>query len=585
MNGRSAGVRPASGRLGFGSFASRAASRGGTGVPDMGCPPTTRNGWDETEEGMMNLSIRKPANQPLINYRGNDDEWDAFKDALKKIPENFDVPMIIGGQEVRTAEKIESIDPSTGKLFCTAQKAGGKEAEMAVEAALEAKKEWAALSPLNRILKFRDLEQILYERRHEICAVTAHECGYNATEVSGGWAEMMDFIRFNPYYFYNLLKTEMGDHPTETNMMNLRPLKGFTCAITPFNFPIAIGYNLPTVMALCGNTVVWKGSSDAPMTSWMLMKAVEDAGFPPGVINMMTGPGRETMPPVLGHPEVTALNFTGGYDTARFIAERLFSREVERPHFPRFVAETGGKDFMVVDRDADLWDVAACIISGAFGRSGQKCSANSLVLADERIWPDLREALKEQMKSFKMDNPLKRDADMGPVINRGAYDSITGFIKRGQEDSNVTTIWGGEFDDSKGLYIQPTIFEVGVDQHELLSIEIFGPVTAVRPYKSFEDAVRLIRNNTYRLTGAVWSRDETFLTKAVPVLSELAGNFYINRKTTAAVVDQQPFGGDGASGTNYKAGGAWYLLQFLSQGSVTRRHNRIARRPGIWNWM
>jgi 1-pyrroline-5-carboxylate dehydrogenase len=533
----------------------------------------------------MNLSITKPENQPLIDYRGNDAEWKAFQEALKRIPRDFDVPMIIGGQEVRTSEKVSSIDPSTGKVFCTAQKASRKEAEAAIQAALEAKESWASLPPENRIQKFRDLEQVLYERRHEICAVAAHECGYNNVEVSGGWAEMMDFMRFNPYYYYTLWKTEMGPNPVETNTLRLRALKGFTVAITPFNFPIAIGYNLPTVMALCGNTVVWKPSSDTPMTAWMLMKAVEDAGFPPGVINMITGPGREIMPAVLEHPELTAVNFTGGYDTARSIADRLFTKEIERPHFPRLVAETGGKDFMVVDKSADLWDAAACIISGAFGRSGQKCSANSLVLADKRIWPDLREALKEQMKGFKMGNPLERDTDMGPVINKGAFEKITGFIKRAHEDSNVQTVWGGEFDDSRGFYIQPTIFEVSVNRHELLSVEIFGPVTAVYAYEQFDDALDIIRNNTYRLTGAVWSNDEAFLARTVPVLSEYAGNFYVNRKTTAAVVDQQPFGGDGASGTNYKAGGIWYLLQFISQGTITRRHARVRRSPGLWGWL
>lgn len=533
----------------------------------------------------MNLSMYKPKNEPLIDYRGNDGEWKAFQDALARIPKNFEVPMIIGGEEVRTAEKIDSIDPTTGKVFCRAQKATRADAERAVKAALGAKKGWAALPVENRIQKFRDLAQILYERRHEICAVAAHECGYNAPEMSGGWAEMMDFLRFNPYYYYELLGTRLGDNALETNALQMRPLKGFTCAITPFNFPVAIGYNLPTVMALCGNTVFWKPSSDTPMTAWMLMKAVEDAGFPPGVINMVTGPGGETMPPVLEHPELTAVNFTGGFDTARSICDRLFTQEIPRPHFPRLVAETGGKDFLVVDEKADVWDVAACIIAGAFGRSGQKCSANSLVLPHKAVWPDLRDALKAQMKGFITGNPLERHTDMGPVINKGAFVNITGFIKRARDDSGVTTVWGGEFDGNNGFFIQPTIFEVSAARHELLSVEIFGPVTAVHPYKTFDEAVDIIENNAYRLTGGVWSKDETFLAKAVPVLSELAGNFYVNRKTTGAAVDQQPFGGDGASGTNYKAGGIWYLLQFISQGTVTRRHGRVRKNPGLWGWM
>ena len=533
----------------------------------------------------MNLSLKKPQNQPLMAYATDDAEWKAFQEAVARTPRGFDVPMTIGGEEVRSTERIESIDPSTGEVFCTAQRASPSHAQAAIDAALRAKDAWAALPPESRMAKLRDLEHILYDRRHEICAVAAQECGYIAPECAGGWAEMMDFIRFHPWYYLQLLRTDMGDGPGETNVLRLRPLKGFTCAITPFNFPIAIGYNLPTVMALCGNTVVWKPSSDAPMTSWMLMRAIHDAGFPPGVINMITGPGSATMPPVLRHPEILCVNFTGGFDTARSIAHELYRQEIQRVHFPRFVAETGGKDFLVADRDSDVWDVAACIIAGAFGRSGQKCSANSLVLADKRIWPDLRAAILEQMGSFRTGNPLERTTHMGPVINRTAFENITGFIKRAQKDPKVKTIWGGEFSDGKGFFIQPTFFEVDADSHELLNVEIFGPVVAVRIYDRVEQAVQIIRNNTYRLTGAVWSNDESFLARWVPVLSEYAGNFYINRKTTGATVDQQPFGGDGASGTNCKAGGIWYLLQFISQATVTRRHSRARRHPGLWNWV
>ncbi|MFB3908304.1 MAG: aldehyde dehydrogenase family protein [Candidatus Eisenbacteria bacterium] len=533
----------------------------------------------------MNLSLKKPQNQPLIPYGTSDAEWEAFRKAVSRTPRGMDVPMIIGGEEVRSSEKIQSLNPSTGEVFCTAQKATAEHTRLAIEAALKAKESWASLPPENRILKFRDLEAILYERRHEICAVTAEECGYIAPECSGGWAEMMDFIRFNPWYYKELLSTQLGDGIGETNSLLLRALKGFTTAITPFNFPIAIGYNLPTVMALCGNTVVWKPSSDAPMTSWMLMRAIQDAGFPPGVINMLTGPGSAIMSPVLKHPELLCVNFTGSYDTARFIAGELFDPKTPRPHFPRLVAETGGKDFLIADKHNDPWDIAANIISGAYGRSGQKCSANSLVLADKKFWPDLKAALLEQMAKFKMGNPLERDTNMGPVINANAFGNITGFMQRAAKDPKVKKVCGGEFSDSKGFYIQPTIYEVDADEHELLSVEIFGPVVAVKTYDHVEEAIDRIRRNTYRLTGAVCSQDESFLAKYVPILAEYAGNFYVNRKTTGAVVDQQPFGGDGASGTNYKAGGIWYLLQFVSQGSVTRRHTRTVKSPGIWNWM
>lgn len=533
----------------------------------------------------MNLSIRKPQNQPPMAYTADDAEWSAFRLAVERTPKGFDVPMIIGGEEVRSTSRIESLDPSTGEVFCTAQQATAEHTSLAIGAALRAKEAWANLPVESRIHKFRDLEQILYDRRHEICAVASQECGYVAGECAGSWAEMIDFVRFNPWYYLQLLRTDLGDGVGETNTSRLRALKGFTCAVTPFNFPIAIGYNLPTVMALCGNTVIWKPSSEAPMTSWMLMRAIHDAGFPPGVINMITGPGSKTMPPVLTHSDLMCVNFTGSFDTARMISHELYNRETPRPHFPRFVAETGGKDFLVADRDIDVWDTASNIIAGAFGRSGQKCSATSLVLADRRIWPDLRAAILEQMAGFQMGRATERATHMGAVINRTAFDSITASIRRAKMDGKVKMLHGGDFSSEKGFYIQPTFCEVEADSHELLSVEIFGPVVAVKVYKEIDEAVSLIKSNPYRLTGSICSNDEELLSRYVPVLSEFAGNLYVNRKTTGAIVDQQPFGGDGASGTNYKAGGIWYLLQFLSQGTVTRRHMRTRRHPGTWNWL
>ncbi len=533
---------------------------------------------------MRRLSVVKPQNEPILDYRRDDGAWGQLQAAIAGLPRGFEVPMVIGGRSVYADQKIESVDPATGRVFCVAQKGTVEHAKAAVAAALEAKETWGRLPIEARVQKWRDLEWILLQRRHEIMAVACAECGFTPNELMGSWSEMMDFIRFNPYWLLQLAAESMGDGRHETNQMNLRPLKGFTAAITPFNFPVAIGYNLPTVMALCGNTVVWKPASDAPLTSWMLMKAIEDAGFPPGVINMITGSGSTIMSPVIDHPELTAVNFTGGVNTARSIASRLYCPELGRPHFPRFVAETGGKDFLVVDRDCEVWDVAGCIIHGAFGRSGQKCSANSLVLADQHVWPELRAAIVEQMKGFRVGSPLDRTTDMGPVINRGAYDSIVGYIERGRQHPEVHTLWGGDHSAKEGFWIQPTIFEVGLDEHELLQEEIFGPVTAVRVVEDAAHALGIIQNHPYRLTGAVWSRNELWLDRWVPVFSEYAGNFYINRKTSGAIVDQQPFGGDGLSGTNYKAGGAWYLLQFVSQGSVTRRHWRWLQDGTIWGW-
>lgn len=520
------------------------------------------------------LSMVKPTNEPIENIRDTESAWQQFEVATREIPLGLEVPMIIGGQKIYASTKGQSLNPANKELVCTFQEADAGHAQKAIDAALAAKPAWAALSPATRLQKFRDLEVVLAKWKYQTCATAAVECGYTANETSASWAELMDFVRFNSWFYSELLDEQMGDGPMETNQLQLRPLKGFTCAVTPFNFPIAIGFNLPLVMALTGNTVIWKPSSDAVLTSYLLMLALEEAGFPPGVINFLTGEGPNCLPPILKHPELTAMNFTGSFNTARIFGNYLFNTDYPRQNFPRFIAETGGKDFLVADEEIDIVDTAQAIVQGAFGRSGQKCSANSVVLVNEKVWPALRGELIKQAKSQNMINPVERKADLGPVINKHAFDKIKAAIDKAKNDKACTILTGGNADDSKGFFIEPTLIEVGQDTHDLLSIEIFGPVTAIRTYKNLEDAVRIIEQHPYRLTGAVISRNETFLETAVPVLSQLAGNFYVNRKTTGAVVNQQPFGGDGASGTNAKAGGRWYVLNFVSQGAITRRHTR-----------
>lgn len=520
------------------------------------------------------LSMVKPTNEPIENIRDTESAWQQFEVATREIPLGLEVPMIIGGQKIYASTKGQSLNPANKELVCTFQEADAGHAQKAIDAALAAKPAWAALSPATRLQKFRDLEVVLAKWKYQTCATAAVECGYTANETSASWAELMDFVRFNSWFYSELLDEQMGDGPMETNQLQLRPLKGFTCAVTPFNFPIAIGFNLPLVMALTGNTVIWKPSSDAVLTSYLLMLALEEAGFPPGVINFLTGEGPNCLPPILKHPELTAMNFTGSFNTARIFGNYLFNTDYPRQNFPRFIAETGGKDFLVADEEIDIVDTAQAIVQGAFGRSGQKCSANSVVLVNEKVWPALKGELIKQAKSQNMINPVERKADLGPVINKRAFDKIKAAIDKAKNDKACTILTGGNADDSKGFFIEPTLIEVGQDTHDLLSIEIFGPVTAIRTYKNLEDAVRIIEQHPYRLTGAVISRNETFLETAVPVLSQLAGNFYVNRKTTGAVVNQQPFGGDGASGTNAKAGGRWYVLNFVSQGAITRRHTR-----------
>lgn len=532
------------------------------------------------------LSVTKPNNQNAPDYLGNDRDWEAWQMALQSLPRHVDIPICIGDKEVYSDHKKPDYSPIDGQIIATTQQfAAHHYVQDAVTAALAAKPMWSGLPWQHRLAKFRDLEQVLQSRCHEICAALAVECGYTCSECAGEWAEMMDFIRFNIHYYHELNQTQLAEGVAETNELRLRSLKGFTCAVTPFNFPVAIGYHLPTVMALCGNTVVWKPSSDTPLVSWLLMQCLRDAGFPPGVINMITGPGQEILPYLTCHPQLAALNFTGSYATAWQMANMLYAATETRPHIPRLVAETGGKGFMVVDRSADVYDVCDCILAGAFGRSGQKCSANSLVLCHKELAGQLKTILLARLENFKTGNPLERDVAMGPVINQQAFASICDFIQRARHDSNCQIFWGGRGDDSHGFYIRPTCIEVGSFPHELICREIFGPVVAFYNYETMDEVYRLLESVPYRLTGAVWSADEAWLAQQLPKLTEYAGNLYINRKTTGAMVDRQPFGGDMASGTNSKSGSAWYLLNFISQAVVTRRHARTAAKQGIWAWL
>lgn len=524
---------------------------------------------------MFKLSLKQPNNEMIINPREIDSEWQKYSEALKKVPNHFDIPMIINGKKVYSQNKLKNMNPSNGEQLGTLQQADAQHAQQAIASALAAKEAWAVLSPATRIQKFRDLENVLLKWKYELCATSTVECGYNSYETYVEWAELMDFVRFNNYFYAELLAEQLGDGWGETNQLQLRPLKGFTCAVTPFNFPQAIGYHLPLVMALTGNTVVWKPSDDAVLSGYMLMLALDEAGFPPGVINMITGDGKPCLPTVLTHPELSAVNFTGSFSTARIFGNYLYNSEFPRNNFPRYVAETGGKDFLVADQNIDILDTAKCIIQGAFGRSGQKCSANSVAIVDEKVWPELKSVLLTETKALKLCNAIERNCDVGPVINERQFNKITAFVERAKNDKNCKIIAGGNYNKANGYFVEPTIIEVYIDKHELLSEEIFGPVIAIKTYKKFEDIVPIIAQHNYRLTGSVISLNENFLEQAIPILSQYAGNFYVNRKTTGAIVNMQPFGGDGASGTNGKAGGKWYLLNFVSQGTITRRNTRI----------
>jgi 1-pyrroline-5-carboxylate dehydrogenase len=526
---------------------------------------------------MTILSIKQPENQTFENYYGDNAKWESLINKIKQLQEKgpIEVPIIINGKEIKTNNTFNSINPSNLSTVAVGHKGSEVEMKAAIDAALKAKKDWAALKPETRILLMKDLEKILLQRHEDIVAAGMLECGYNAVEAEGGYAEMIDFMRFNPFFYHQLLQQQLKDSPGETNSIVHRPLKGFTTAITPFNFPIAIGYNLPTVMAMTGNVVVWKPSSDAILVSYLFMQCLKDAGFPDGVINMIPCPGTEFGNVVLKHPELSAVNFTGSYDTAWAI-KQIVEGSGKRLHFPRVIAETGGKDFMWVDVSAEPWldDVADQIVAGAYGRSGQKCSANSRAYVHKSLLPTLLELLKQRLDNFTTGDPTTNKVNMGPVINEKAFNKITSYIEEAKQDPGCAIVSGGTFDKSSGYYIKPTVITVTDKRHKLMQEEIFGPVITIYGFDDEDEAdtLKALDENGYKLTGSAYIKNPTKLEKYLPLFINNAGNLYINRKTTAADVARQPFGGDGKSGTNKKAGSKEYLFEFISPCVMGYRH-------------
>jgi 1-pyrroline-5-carboxylate dehydrogenase len=520
------------------------------------------------------FQIPPPRNEPVLSHAPGSLERTALKQKLEELSaREIEIPLVIGGREVRTGRIAEVRVPHRhAQRLARFHQAGPAEVQAAVEAAMQARREWAAMAPHDRAAIFlRAAELLAGPWRQTLNAATM--LGQSKTphqaEIDAA-CETIDFWRWNPHFMERIHADQPVSPPGQWNRLEYRALEGFVFAVTPFNFT-AIAANLPTAPALMGNTVVWKPASSAVYSAWHVLKLLEAAGLPPGVVNFVPGPGRAVGDPAIASPDLAGLHFTGStgvfHGMWRAIAENLSRYR----GYPRIVGETGGKDFVFVHPSADVDAAAVALVRGAFEYQGQKCSAASRAYVPESLWPQLRDRLLAMVDEIRVGEVEDFTCFMGAVIDRGAFDSIRKAIESARSSSQAKILAGGRTDDGKGFFIEPTLIETVNPRFKLMEEEIFGPVLTIYVYADIrlDEALELCATTSpYGLTGAIFARDRDAIGDLTRRLTDAAGNFYVNDKPTGAVVGQQPFGGARASGTNDKAGSMTNLLRWVSMRSI-----------------
>ena len=516
--------------------------------------------------------VPKPVNEPVKSYAPGSSERATLKDRLKSMSaECIDIPIIIGGEEMRTGELAQSVMPHNHRhVLGDWHKAGAPQIKHAIEAAAKASRDWANWAWEDRAAVFLKAAELLTTTwRATINAATMlgqSKTAYQA-EIDAA-CELIDFWRFNPAYAQELYDEQPLSDRTMWNQLDYRPLEGFVYAVTPFNFTSIAG-NLPTAPALMGNTVIWKPASSAILSAYYLMKLLEEAGLPPGVINFVPGDAATISNALLSHRDLAGVHFTGSTAVFNSMWKTIGTNMSGYRTYPRIVGETGGKDFIVAHSSADPVALSVAIARGGFEYQGQKCSAASRVYVPQSLWPEVRDRTVAIMKEIRMGDVADFRNFMGAVIDKKAFGKISEYLEHGH--SNARVLSGGVARGDDGYFIEPTLIETENPAYKLLCEEIFGPVVTahVYPDAKFEETLALVdRTSPYALTGAIFSRDRRAVRTATLALRNAAGNFYINDKPTGAVVGQQPFGGARASGTNDKAGSKLNLVRWISARSI-----------------
>ena len=515
-----------------------------------------------------------PSNEPVLNYAPGSTEKISLKKAIKEIKgKEHDIPMIIAGKEGRSGSRIKMQPPhEIAHTLGYFHRAERKHIEQAIQAALAAKPSWETLSWESRaaiFLKAADLLAGKYRFHMNAATMIGQSKNPYQSEIDAV-CELIDFLRFNTYYLSEIYRQQPNSSPGVHNRMEYRPLEGFVLAITPFNFT-AIGGNLPTSAALCGNVVVWKPADTQIFSAHFFMQILLEAGLPDGVINLVYPEGKELGDICFSHPDFAGIHFTGSTAVFNTIWKTIGENIGKYKSYPRVVGETGGKDFVLVHPDADVDIAVTALIRGAFEFQGQKCSAASRAYLPANLATEIRKKLIDRVNTLKVGTVEDFRNFVNAVIDERSFDKIKGYIDRAAKDPKAKIIAGGKADKAKGYFIDPTVIETTDPDFVTMKEEIFGPVLSIYiyPENEFEQTIDLVnRTSPYALTGSVISRNRQAIELATERLRQAAGNFYINDKPTGAVVGQQPFGGARGSGTNDKAGSILNLYRWLSARTI-----------------
>lgn len=513
-------------------------------------------------------------NEPLLSYAPGTKEREALKAAIDAFKSTeADIPMYIGGEKVTTNNKVAIHPPhERNHVLGYFHKGGSEHVRQAIDAALAAKSSWEALPWQERaavFLKAADLLAGPYRAKMSAATMLGQSKNVYQAEIDC-IAELADFWRFNVQFMAEIYQQQPNNSAGIWNRSEYRPLEGFVFAITPFNFT-AIAGNLPGTPALLGNTVIWKPAETQIFSAQVIMEVLEEAGLPPGVINLIYVDGPMAGDLIFSHPDFSGLHFTGSTKVFQNLWSLIGKNISKYKTYPRIVGETGGKDFVMVHKSANAEQVATALVRGAFEYQGQKCSAASRAYIPSNLWPEVKKKIVEDLKAITMGSVENFSNFVNAVIDERAFDKISGYIAGAKKDPNVEILSGGGYDKSEGYFIEPTVIVTKDPKSTTMCEEIFGPVLTIHVYEAdnFEATLELVdQTSPYSLTGSIFATDRTAVYLATQKLRHSAGNFYINDKPTGAVVGQQPFGGSRASGTNDKAGSVLNLYRWISVRSI-----------------
>ncbi|RDW94556.1 putative delta-1-pyrroline-5-carboxylate dehydrogenase [Coleophoma crateriformis] len=537
------------------------------------------------------FKIPKVVNEPNHHYAKGSAQRAGLTAALESLQKKtpLDVPIVVGGKEIKTSTITTQHNPSDhASTIASYSNASPSDVSAAIDAALAAKPAWEALPFADRaavFLKAADL--IAGKYRYDIMAATMLGQGKNAWQAEiDSAAELVDFLRFTVQYAEELYAQQPQHNSAGVwNRTEYRALEGFVYAVSPFNFT-AIAANLPGAPALMGNVVVWKPSDSSIASNWLLYNILLEAGLPKNVIQFVPGNPEEVTKVVLAHKKFAALHYTGSTGVFRKLYGQIANGVANGTYanYPRIVGETGGKNFHLIHASADVENAAIQTVRGAFEYQGQKCSATSRVYVPKSLWPQFKDIVVKETAALKIGPPTDHSNFIGPVIHAASFKKLSGVIDEAKDDTDLELLVGGKHDSSKGYFIHPTIYQTTNPNHKLLSTELFGPILTIyvyddaAPLESFAQVCELVDTTSeYGLTGSIFARDRTAIRYAEEALRNSAGNFYINCKSTGAVVGQQPFGGARASGTNDKAGSLNIITRFVSVRSIKEEFNATTK--------